>query len=82
MIAHGIAVDEVHKDGFLPMHRACWGAELRHAETVAVFLDAGVSADAKASDGRTCEQMTRNKDTIKLLKDNHKNRKLKEGSEL
>ncbi len=29
----------VHKDGYWPIHRACWGRERRHADTVAAFLE-------------------------------------------
>jgi hypothetical protein len=31
----------IHVDGFIPMHRACWGDEQRHTDTVRVFLEAG-----------------------------------------
>jgi hypothetical protein len=33
----------VHEDGHTGFHRACWGKEKRHAETVQAFIDAGVA---------------------------------------
>lgn len=50
------------------MHRACWGTEERHTETVKVFLEAGVPVRHTAANGKTCWQMTKNKETKKLLK--------------
>lgn len=40
-----------HADGFLPMHRACWGTRDGHTETVRVLLEHGVPRRAKARDG-------------------------------
>ena len=57
-----------HNDGYTPFHRACWGAEDRHAETVQVFLDAGVPHNHPAGNGVTCEKMTRNAKTKEILK--------------
>jgi ankyrin repeat protein len=68
LIDHGVPTAEVHKDGYMPIHRACWGKEKRHTDTVKVFLDAGIAADTRATDGRTCAEMTQNKFTKKLLK--------------
>ena len=31
----------MHADGFFPIHRAAWGKERRHTDTVAAFLAAG-----------------------------------------
>ncbi len=50
------------------MHRACWGKEKRHTDTVKVFLEAGVLPKFKATNGKTCYQMTQNEETKKLLK--------------
>jgi hypothetical protein len=33
------------------MHRACWGVEQRHTDTVKVFLEAGVERDLQAVRG-------------------------------
>jgi ankyrin repeat protein len=56
-----------HRDGFFPIHRACWGREERHADTVAAFLEAGVPADLKAANGETCATMTKNAHTLAVL---------------
>ena len=64
-----------HLDGYYPMHRACWGREHRHAETVQTFLDLGVSPDLPAENGKTCWGMTSNPETkalIKAAQDKHK----------
>lgn len=57
-----------HADGYFPLHRACWGREPRHAATLQVFLDAGVEYDVEATNGKTCQDMTRNPDTLAVLK--------------
>ena len=36
---------EYHNDGFIGMHRACWGGDKRHTDTVEAFLVAGVPHD-------------------------------------
>ncbi len=64
----GVGLFEKHQDGFYPMHRACWGGEQRHTDTVRVFLKAGVPFDLKSDSGTTCMEMTQNKRTKKLLK--------------
>lgn len=38
---HGLDLLDTHKDGFIGMHRACWGQEQRHTDTVKAFLEAG-----------------------------------------
>ena len=56
-------------DGFTPIHRACWGGEKRHTDTVRAFLEAGVPHDEPASNGQTPVQLVRgNPATQKLLK--------------
>jgi ankyrin repeat protein len=65
---HGLSALDVHEDGFTPFHRACWGNEQRHTDTVEVFLKAGVPVDTRAADGKTCRKMTQNRATKKLLK--------------
>eukprot|EP01062_Namystynia_karyoxenos_P062940 TRINITY_DN55794_c0_g1_i1.p1 TRINITY_DN55794_c0_g1~~TRINITY_DN55794_c0_g1_i1.p1 ORF type:complete len:207 (+),score=81.69 TRINITY_DN55794_c0_g1_i1:81-623(+) len=67
LLAAGLDRSERHKDGFTPLHRACWGREKRHAEMVRVLLEAGVSADEAADNGKTCRDMTHNPHTIKVL---------------
>ena len=59
------------KDGFTPFHRACWGREERHTETIRYLLDAGVDINLKGgSEQRTCFQMTPNQKTKALLIEN------------
>eukprot|EP00501_MAST-03F_sp_TOSAG23-6_P002056 GSMAST32.ASY1.ANO1.2147.1 assembled CDS len=41
LIDHGLAYDDLHEDGYMPIHRAAWGRNTRHTDTVKVFLDAG-----------------------------------------
>eukprot|EP00536_Pseudo-nitzschia_multiseries_P008836 jgi/Psemu1/257603/estExt_Genewise1Plus.C_2320013 len=70
--AGGFSLDpstDMHKDGYYPLHRACWGPTPRHTETVRVFLKRGVPFDQKSKDGMTCEQMTGNDETKSLLKE-------------
>lgn len=56
-----------HRDGYYPMHRACWGREQRHTDTVQAFLDLGVPYDLKADNGQTCMKMTKNKATDAII---------------
>lgn len=67
---HGLDPLDTHKDGYTGMHRACWGNEKRHAETVQAFIDAGVPHDypSQKNDDKTCRGMTRNPDTIEVIK--------------
>ena len=59
---HGIdVVNDVHSDGFTPLHRACWGSEPRHTDTVRFLID-GAGADPArkgAKDGRSPLQVMR-----------------------
>ena len=58
----------IHSDGFSPLHRACWGNEVRHAETVKVFVEeAGVPWDFKSKKGTTCLDVTGNSATRNFL---------------
>merc|ERR1712172_193803 len=57
------------KDGFQPIHRACWGGEARHAETVKVLVEeGGVAWDSKGK-GKTCLQITQNSKTKAWLRE-------------
>ena len=59
---------EIHQDGFSPLHRACWGNEARHTDTVKVFLEvAGVPWDLRSKKGTTCLDVTSNQGTRNLL---------------
>jgi hypothetical protein len=57
------------KDGFTPFHRACWGREQRHTDTIKFLLTEGeVDVNVKGGqDKRTCLQMTPNENTRALL---------------
>lgn len=56
-----------HRDGFTPLHRACWGGEPRHTDTVRVLLEAGVSPFELSADGKRPIDMTRRRETRELL---------------
>mmetsp|Transcript_11386 Transcript_11386/g.24026 ORF Transcript_11386/g.24026 Transcript_11386/m.24026 type:complete len:202 (-) Transcript_11386:2471-3076(-) len=68
--AGGFSLDpstDRHRDGFYPMHRACWGSKPGHTDTVKVFLEHGVPFDLTSKQGNTCEEMTRNEETKAVL---------------
>lgn len=70
LIGRGINVkDDFHADGHAPLHRACWGTEARHAETVRVLRDeAGVDLSMPSrKDGATCHEMTTNQQIIDFI---------------
>ena len=49
--------------------RACWGHESRHAETVRFMFDMGVPFDLASRDGKTCVQLTKNRETLLAIQD-------------
>lgn len=52
------------------MHRACWGGDQRHTDTVRVFLQAGVSPFEKTAEGKNpVDIVIRNPATEKLLRE-------------
>jgi len=63
-------VNAEHSDGFSPMHRACWGQEKRHADTVAYLLKIGADPNHRSTGEKkqTCMEMTRNPHTIEVLR--------------
>ena len=64
----GVDVKSItHDDGYAPLHRACWGREERHADTVKVLLEVGVDPNLLSGNGRTCEEMTNNPATLRVL---------------
>lgn len=67
LIEAGLDVNSYHEDGFVPLHRVCWGNEHRHADTLRVLLKHGVPHDIKSKDGKTCKEMTANEDVLKVL---------------
>jgi len=62
-------VNSLHEDGFVPLHRACWGNEERHAETVEYLLSIGEDVNRKGTGDKkeTCLEMTKNPHTIAVL---------------
>ena len=71
----------VKKDGYTPFHRACWGKDFRHSETVRAFIQGGIDPDLPAKNGATCEKMTSNAGT-KLILSDHKKKLEREKEEL
>ena len=59
---------DYHKDGFTPLHRACWGRAEGHTETVRVLLKAGAPADQMSDKGELPVDLTPNANTKKLIK--------------
>merc|ERR1711953_1063098 len=58
-----------HQDGYNAIHRACWGREARHTETVKTFIEVGgVAFDQANAEGMTCFEMTQNEGTRMYLK--------------
>ena len=44
-VEYGLDPLDRHADGWSGIHRACWGSEQRHTDTVEAFLEAGVPWD-------------------------------------
>ena len=74
LIETGIDVRHRHEDGYEPLHRACWGGKEGHSETVSLLIappssgGGGVPWDVPAANGKTCEAMTRNSETLQALR--------------
>lgn len=66
---HGVDIfSAAEKDDFTPFHRACWGREERHTETIRYLLEQGADVNLKGGpERRTCLQMTPNPKTKALL---------------
>ena len=64
---YGLDPSDMHADGFRPLHRACWGDDERHTDTVRVLLEAGVRYDEYSSEGHLCMDQTYREGTAKLL---------------
>ena len=68
LIRFGLDAGDVHADGFTPLHRACWGREERHAETVRVLVEeGGVPVDVRSGAGTTCADVTTNPHTKRTI---------------
>jgi ankyrin repeat protein len=64
--------DDFHSDGYAPIHRACWGREQRHTDTVRLLGALGVDLRLPGrKNGGTvvCADMTTNPATQRLLLD-------------
>lgn len=73
-----IDANDRHADGYNAIHRACWGREAKHTETVKTFIEVGGVEFAQANaQGVTCLEMTQNDKTKKYLKKLMKNEKKK-----
>ena len=60
--------NDQHEDGYYPFHRACWGMEERHTQTLKVFLTTGrVDPRLKAANGKMCLDMCQNEGSRALL---------------
>ena len=71
LLNHPGVPNAAHKDGFFPVHRACWGKEKRHTETLRVFLEAG-NYGMKTSDGKSLLEVCKssgNSASIQLVGD-------------
>jgi len=67
LILHGLDPSDRHADGFTPLHRACWGREERHTETVRALLRAGVRPNEAAADGSFPCEHTSNFSTAQVI---------------
>ena len=65
---HNVPLNEMHEDGFRPIHRACWGWEERHTRTVAAFINAGVSPITRTKEGKRPLEITKQLNTQRLLR--------------
>ena len=76
--------DEFHSDGYAPLHRACWGREAKHTNTLRVLRDeAGIDIATMASkDGNVCADLTTNPHTKALLKEKSQKQRQEQPEEL
>ena len=59
-----------HEDGFAPLHRACWGREKRHVDTIRVLADTGkVRWDMKTKNGKTCRDIAMSPLIVNVMKE-------------
>ncbi len=76
LIEKGADYQYRHEDGYVPLHRACWGRTKDHALTAKEFLLAGVDVHVVATnekivnfthEGLECQQMTENQQMFHVL---------------
>ena len=59
-----------HQDGFAPLHRACWGREKRHVDTIRVLVDSGkVRWNMKTKTGKTCKDIAMSPLIVDVMKE-------------
>ena len=69
LINHGLDPNDLHLDGYSPIHRVAWGKEKRHTDTMKVLLlSPKVKCNMKSRDGKTALDMCNNKGTINIFK--------------
>jgi len=69
LINHGLDPNDLHRDGYSPIHRVAWGKEKRHTDTMKVLLSSPkVNCNMKSGDGKTALDMCSNKGTINIFK--------------
>ncbi|CAJ1348722.1 unnamed protein product [Effrenium voratum] len=56
-----------HRDGFAPLHRACWGNSHEHSQVVQTLLRVNVDPVLPASNGSTCLQLASRQETRDIL---------------
>ena len=69
LVKHGLPCEsEQHTDGHTPLHRAIWGREAGHTETVRVLLNNGADAhQAYPSGKKPLNTYIHNQETFKVL---------------
>ena len=59
-----------HQDGFAPLHRACWGREQRHVDTIRALVDSGkVKWNMKTKKGKTCRDIAMSPIIVDVMKE-------------
>eukprot|EP00746_Dinoflagellata_sp_MGD_P087700 gnl/MRDRNA2_/MRDRNA2_347655_c0_seq1.p1 gnl/MRDRNA2_/MRDRNA2_347655_c0~~gnl/MRDRNA2_/MRDRNA2_347655_c0_seq1.p1 ORF type:complete len:150 (+),score=23.52 gnl/MRDRNA2_/MRDRNA2_347655_c0_seq1:24-452(+) len=66
LLQHGFDANDRLKDGYTPLHRACWGDhpvgdEQAYGKFVELLLEWGVHPEEASKNGFTCSGMTKNK---------------------
>eukprot|EP01128_Nolandella_sp_AFSM9_P002424 TRINITY_DN12796_c0_g1_i1.p1 TRINITY_DN12796_c0_g1~~TRINITY_DN12796_c0_g1_i1.p1 ORF type:complete len:218 (-),score=30.68 TRINITY_DN12796_c0_g1_i1:6-623(-) len=56
LVDRGLDINEVHLDGYTPLHRVTWGNEQRHLETLKVFLANGANPLLESSRGQVARE--------------------------
>lgn len=63
-----------HKDGYMPLHRACSGNTSAHAEVVQTLVESGIDAALQTTDGRSCLELASHDDTRTFMHQHLKSR--------